>query len=79
MKVVRCSILQVMFVDIKIERESHDLKEEMIPCLVELVKDKTTKDQKTSKEWIDLIDRGGLCHVKEAVVSCLRVSSQEMS
>ena len=35
---------------------------------MELVKDKTTEDQKTSKEWIDLVDRGGLCHVKEATL-----------
>jgi len=29
----------------KIERENHDLKEEMILCLVELVKDKTIVNQ----------------------------------
>ena len=39
----------------------------MILCLVELVKDKTVEDQETGefKEWTDLIDRGGLCHVKQ--------------
>ena len=49
----------------KLKRESHDLKEEMILCLLELAKDKTVKDQGTSEEWTELIDRGGLCHIKE--------------
>ena len=49
----------------KLERESHDLKEEMILCLLELTKDKTVKDGETSEEWIELIDKGGLCHIKE--------------
>ena len=49
----------------KIERENHNLKEEMILCLLEMTKDKTVKDQGTSEEWTDLIDRGGLCHVEE--------------
>ena len=52
----------------KIQRESHNLKEEMILCLVELVKTKTAEDQRTGEEWIDLIDRGGLCHVKETTM-----------
>ena len=37
----------------------------MILCLLEMAKDKTVKDQGTGEEWTDLIDRGGLCHVKE--------------
>ena len=52
----------------KIERESHDLKEEMILCLVEFVKSKTAEDQRTGEGWIDFIDRGGLCHVKETII-----------
>ena len=30
-----------------------------------MAKDKTVKDQETSEEWTDLIDRGGLYHIKE--------------
>lgn len=57
----------------KIERENHDLKEEMILCLVELVKDKTVEDQGTSEEWTNLIDRGGLCHIKETTFQLFHV------
>ena len=54
-----------MSADIYEKRENHDLKEEMILYLLEMVKDKTVKDQGTSEEWADLIDRGGLCYVKD--------------
>ena len=37
----------------------------MILCLLEMAKDKTVKDSGTSEEWTDLIDRGGLYHIKE--------------
>ena len=30
-----------------------------------MANDKTVKDQGTSEEWTDLIDRGGLYHIKE--------------
>ena len=46
----------------KIERENHDLKEEMVLCLMELVKDGDVCE--TDEEWTNLVDRGGLWHVK---------------
>lgn len=47
----------------KLERESHEFKEELILCLVELVKH--NEECGTDEEWTDLLDRGGLVHVKE--------------
>ena len=47
----------------KLERESHEFKEEMILCLMELVKD--NEECGIDEEWTDLLDRGGLVHVKE--------------
>lgn len=51
----------------KIERENHELKEEMILCLMELLKDKSSSGEvcETDEEWMKRIDRGGLCCVKE--------------
>jgi len=51
----------------KIERESHEFKEEMVLCTMELVKDPQDTETKiqTDEQWTDLIDRGGLWHVKE--------------
>ena len=46
----------------KIERENHDLKEELILCLMDLVKDASPCED--DEEWTSLVDRGGLCHVK---------------
>ena len=50
----------------KLERESHQFREEMILCLMELVKCKDSEELcATDEEWTDLIDRGGLWRVKE--------------
>ena len=49
----------------KFERENHDLKEEMILCLASLVKDSNSEECGTDEEWLELMDRGGLYHVKE--------------
>ena len=49
----------------KFERENHDLKEEMILCLASLVKDSSSEECGTDEEWLELMDRGGLYHVKE--------------
>lgn len=50
----------------KLERESHEFKEEMILCLMELTKDDDTGEEHgTDEHWTDLIDRGGLWHIKE--------------
>jgi len=50
----------------KIERENHELKEEMVLCLMELVKDGDLRgsDIGDDEEWTNLVDRGGLWHVK---------------
>ena len=47
----------------KLERESHEFKQELILCLVELVKH--DEECGTDEEWTDLLDRGGLVHIKE--------------
>jgi len=50
----------------KIERESHPFREEMVVCLMELVKSQDFEElYGTDEEWTDSIDRGGLWHVKE--------------
>ena len=51
----------------KLERGSHEFKEEMVLCLMELVKDPQDSEGKieTDEQWTNLIDRGGLWHVKE--------------
>ena len=48
----------------KIERGNHELKEEMVLCLMELVKDENTHACGANEEWTNLVDRGGLWHVK---------------
>ena len=49
----------------KLERGSHQFKEEMILCLMELVKDQDTEQHGIDEDWTDLVDRGGLWHIKE--------------
>ena len=58
----------------KLERESHEFKEEMVLCLMELVKDPQDSEAKveTDEQWTDLIDRGGLWHVKETTYQFFR-------
>ena len=53
----------------------------MILCLMDLVKDPQDDEAKleTDEQWTDLIDRGGLWHVKEStypVFSCCRAYHQ---
>ena len=48
----------------KLERESHKYKEEMVLCLMELIKGQDSEEHGTDEEWTDLIDRGGLWHIK---------------
>jgi len=53
----------------KLERESHEFKEEMVLCLMDLVKDHDNADEvqlADHEHWTDLIDRGGLWYVKDA-------------
>ena len=50
----------------KIERSSHHFKEELVLCLMTLVKGVQYQENSgTNEEWIDLVDRGGLWHVRE--------------
>ena len=49
----------------KLERENHDLKEEMILCLASLVRDTNSEECGCDEEWSKLMDRGALYHVKE--------------
>jgi len=54
---------------VDIYTKNHDLKEEMILCLVELVffKDKTVENQEIGefRDWTDLIERSGICDLKQ--------------
>ena len=49
----------------KIEASAHPLKEEMVLCLMSMVKDKSDTSRGVCEEWTDLVDRGGLWHVRE--------------
>ena len=51
----------------KIERENHELKEEMVLSLMELIKDinSTSEVCENDEEWTKKIDRGGLWYEKE--------------
>ena len=51
----------------KLERESHEFKEEMVLCLMRMVKDKDPENdmQGVDEQWTALIDRGGLWHATE--------------
>ena len=48
----------------KFERESHEYKEELVLCLMELIKGQDSEENGTDEEWSNLIDRGGLWHIK---------------
>ena len=66
-KGVHCIMHQATFVGICMRnlRENHDLKEEMILCLASLVRDTNSEECGCDEEWLKLIDRGALYHVKE--------------
>lgn len=49
----------------KIEKENHELKEELVLCLMQLVRDKNSEDCETDEEWTKRVDRGGLWYIKE--------------
>ena len=49
----------------KIEDTNHELKEELILCLVSLVKGRDSEESGTDEDWIKAQDRGGLLYVKE--------------
>ena len=62
----------------KIERTSHKLKEELILCLMDMTKDGDMEDHGTDEEWTDLMDRGGLIHVKDTVHQLICAIETEM-
>ena len=49
----------------KIKESLHELKEDMNDCLMKMVLCEGESEGKKDEEWIDLIDRGGLWHVRE--------------
>lgn len=50
----------------KIENSSHALKEELVLCLMTLIKGKGfTEDIGMAEEWTELLDRGGLWRIRE--------------
>ena len=49
----------------RIEASSHPLKEEMVLSLMTMVKEKSNTTSGPCEEWTDLVDRGGLWHIRE--------------
>ena len=48
----------------QLERSNHDMKEELVLCLMELTADKDSDTTNTDEEWTQRVDRGGLWYVK---------------
>ena len=51
-------MLQATSVGITLERENHPFKEEMVLCLMELVKDQDAEQAGTDEEWMTGVDCG---------------------
>ena len=49
----------------KTEASNHPLKEDMVLCLMTMVKDKSETSSGPCEEWTDLVDQGDLWHVRE--------------
>ena len=62
----------------KLERNSHKLKEELILCCMDMIKDRDEKESGNNEEWTDLMDRGGLVHVKDTVYQFICAIETEM-
>ena len=62
----------------KIEHGSHELKEELILCLMALVKDRNSEECGTDEEWTKMMDRGGLWHVKETTYALFLSIEEEI-
>jgi len=62
----------------KIKASAHPLKEEMILCLMSMVKDKSDTSRGLCEEWTDMVDRGGLWHVKENTHSFFLTLEEEI-
>ena len=53
----------------KIQASNHPLKEEMTLCLMTMVKEKSDTISGPCEEWTDLVDWGGLWHIRESTHS----------
>ena len=53
-------------------RGDAESKEEMIMCLMQLVRNKETEEHGTDEDWTNLMDRGRLFHVKEITFQLFR-------
>ena len=50
----------------KVKKSSHESKEDITDCLMQLVLGgQDDDDEGTAEEWTNLVDRGGLWHVRE--------------
>ena len=48
----------------QLERGNHEMKEELVLCLMELTKDNDSDMCGTDEEWTARVDRGGLWYIK---------------
>lgn len=62
----------------KIERGSHEFREELVLCLMALVKDRTSEECGNDEEWTMMMDRGGLWHIKESTYSLFLSIEEEI-
>jgi len=62
----------------KIERSKLDNKEEMVACLMALIKDKKSRTCGNSEEWTVRVNRGGLCRIKEATFNVFLAIEEEL-
>ena len=62
----------------KLERGNDPLKEEMILCLMGLVKNCSDETVGTSEDWTILVDRRGLWYVKETTYALFLSLEQEI-
>ena len=61
----------------KIERSKHKYKEEMILCLTELSKDSDSSCGNCEERTVK-VNRGGLCHIKEATFNVFLAIEEEL-
>ena len=69
-----------MFVDTYVKNRtlSHELKEELLLCLMALVKDRSSEECSNDEQWTMMMDRGGLWHVKETTYALLLSIEEEI-
>lgn len=62
----------------KIERGSYELKDELVLCLMALVKDRSSEECGDDEEWTKMMDRGGLWHIKETTYALFLAIEEEI-